>query len=233
MRMNCARSISALQTRWTPIFGRLLEYLRTSGQHDDTLIVLTADHGEILGDHFMWGKNSPYEGALKIPLIVRDPRNRAAAGRRVSTFTESVDIAPTLLEWTGTEIPLGFDGKSLLPFLEGKTPGDWRGHMFAEIDLGNPVFPTSFQHRFGLPLEKCNYAILQDENFKRVYFNGGLDPMLFDRKSDPHETIDLARDPAYAGKLCLTIRKMLDRRMTHAQSDVSRLHITETRLARG
>lgn len=213
--------------------GRLLEYLKASGQYDDTLIVVTADHGEMLGDYHLWGKNSPYEGALKIPLIIRDPRNEGAAGEIVSAFTESVDIMPTLLEWAGARLPLGLDGRSLLPFLEGRAPEDWRSHSFAEIDLGDPLTPTRFQHRFVLPMEQCNYAILQDHDFKLVYFNGGLQPMLFDRQEDPQETRDLARDPAYAAVLERMIRKMLDHRMTYARSDVTRSQITDEGLLHG
>jgi arylsulfatase A-like enzyme len=82
--------------------GRLFAHLEKTGELDETLIVFTADHGEMLGDHWCWGKAGWFEAANHIPLIIRDPRAaKAARGRRIEAFTESVDLAPTILEWLG------------------------------------------------------------------------------------------------------------------------------------
>jgi len=206
--------------------GRLLDYLRQSGQYDDTLIVFTSDHGEMLGDHHQWGKNSMFEQSLQIPLIIRDPKRRGTAGTQVEAFTESIDIAPTLLDWVGQPASLGFNGKSLLPFLEGETPENWRTHIFAEVDLANPVSPTRFERAFKVPANQCNYAVLRDEQFKYVHFNGGLPPMLFDMKNDPGETTNLANVEAHQKTLAEMSAKMLDHRMTHAHHALSRMQIT-------
>ncbi len=207
--------------------GRILDWLRQSGRDDETLVVLTADHGEMLGDHYMWGKESVFDPAFHIPLMIRDPRRRGAAGRRVEALTESVDIAPTILDWLGLPVPPGMDGASLAPFLDGGAPERWRDHVFIEYDLGAPTAPTRYQRRLGLRLAEANFAILREARWKLVHFNGGLPPMLFDLAADPGEHRDLGRDPAHAGEVARLRAKMLDHRMTFANQALSRMALTE------
>jgi len=207
--------------------GRLTGYLEATGQYEDTLIVVTSDHGEMLGDHFMWGKESPFDAAFHVPLVIRDPRRRATAGRVVEALTESIDLAPTILGWLGQAPPPAFDGRSLVPFLDGVEPEDWRDHVFFEYDLGHPVKPTRYQRRLGLGLEQANFAALRERRFKYVHFNGGLPPMLFDLAEDPAELRNLAEEPAHAPELLRLARRMLDHRMRHAGRSHSRMHLTE------
>lgn len=207
--------------------GRLFDSLKASGEYEKTLIVVTSDHGEMLGDHRMWGKACFYDQAFHVPLIIRDPRRRRTAGRVIEAFTEAIDIAPTLLAWLGREPPLGFNGRSLLPFLDGETPDRWRDYVFAEVDLGDPERPTLYQKRLGLPMSSCNLAILREQRFKYVHVNGDLPPLLFDMIDDPFETRNLADDPAFAPELLRLARRMLDHRMTHADHRLSRLKLTD------
>ena len=206
--------------------GRLLDYLEASGQIDDTLIVVTADHGEMLGDRHLWGKVCPFEGAHRVPLIIRDPRRRASAGAIVDRFTESIDVAPTILDWLGADAPPGFNGCSLLPFLDGTAPDAWRDHVFFEIDLADPLAPTRYQHHFGLKAADCNLAVLREDRYKLVHFNGGLPPMLFDLQEDPDEVADRAGDPAMQGEVLRLTRAMLDHRMRHAEHSRTRMQLT-------
>jgi len=206
---------------------RLIGWLKDTGQYDDTLIVVTSDHGEMLGDHFMWGKETVYDPSFRVPLIIRDPRHRAAAGRVVEDFTESVDVAPTILDWLGQAQPQSFNGRKLTPFLEGGAPERWRDHAFMELDLGNPVEPTRFQRLLGLDLASANVAMLREKRFKYVHFNGGLPPLLFDMAADPGEMRNLAGDPAYQGEMLRLARRTLDHRMAHADHALARMHITE------
>lgn len=206
--------------------GRLMEFLRSSGQYDDTLIIVTSDHGEMLGDHAMWGKESVHDPSFHVPLILRDPRRRRVAGTVVDVFTESVDVAPTILDWIGVEVPAAVDGRSLLPFAEGETPAGWREHAFFELDLGNPSSPTRYQRRLGLSLGEANVAMLRERRFKYIHFNGGLPALLFDMESDPGETRNLAADPAFAPELLRLARRMLDHRMRHAPGRAPSMHLT-------
>ncbi len=210
--------------------GRLINFLRETEQLNDTLVVVTADHGEMLGDHHMWGKNTPQNGSYHVPLIIRDPRRMECAGREVSAFTESIDIAPTLLDWVGLPPAPGFNGKSLLPWCEGKTPENWRTHMFAEMDMSDRNYCSVYQKEFGTEPHETGFAILQDQQFKLVHFNGGISPLLYDMKNDPQESNNLAKDPAYIADLLAMTQKMLDHRMTHAHHALSRMKLTPTGL---
>ncbi|MCP4073017.1 MAG: DUF4976 domain-containing protein [Hyphomicrobiales bacterium] len=141
-------------------------------------------------------------------------------------FTESIDIAPTILDWVGLEPPLGFNGQSLMPLVEGKTPANWRDHMFAEMDMGNETSDQQYQHQFGTTPRQSGFAILQDKQFKLVHFNGGVKPLLYDMKNDPHEAKNLADDPDHTADLLAMTQNMLDHRMTHAHHALSRMSIT-------
>lgn len=204
--------------------GRILDWLEASGQRDNTLVVVTGDHGEMLGDKRMWGKESVFEPAWRVPLIVRDPRFPMKAGRRIAALTESVDLAPTLLEFIGRDAPPAFDGHMLTPFLAGGAPV-WRDAAFLELDLSSPLGPTRYQRAWDLPENRCNAAILREERWKYVHFNGGVEPMLFDLAEDPQETRNLAADPAHAGEIARMRGKMLDRRMERADRRLAGLSV--------
>ena len=84
--------------------GRLFDGLRERGAWDDTLVVLTSDHGEQLGDHWLTEKLGWFDQSYHVPLIVRDPRRESDATRGAvvdDRFTENVDVMPTILEWLG------------------------------------------------------------------------------------------------------------------------------------
>ena len=206
--------------------GRMVAYLKSSGQWDNTTVIITADHGEMLGDHFMWGKNAPHDGALKIPLMIRDPDHAGSAGQVVTEMTESIDTAATLLDLIDIPAPAAMNGQTLRPFLSGRAPDRWRDCIFAEIDLADPARDTIFQRHLGLPLRAANYAILREARLKYVHFNGGLPPLLFDLETDPGEARNLADDPAYRADLHRLAVKMLDHRMSFAHSAQSRRAIT-------
>lgn len=206
--------------------GRLMDFLRATGQYNDTLIVVTADHGEMLGDQHQWGKTCPLDPALRIPLIIRDPRRPESHGTSTDLFTESVDIAPTLMEWSGGKTAQAFNGHSLLPLLSGETPESWRSHIFSEAELGEPDSATRFQRTFGVRAEQCNFAVLRTQKYKYVHFNGGLPPMLFDLEQDPDENHNLAQKPEFSDILLKMSGMMLDHRMSYAEHSLSRAKLT-------
>lgn len=196
-------------------FGRILDWLDETGQSGRTLVVVTGDHGEMLGDHGLWGKDSPFDPVFHVPLLVRHPDFGSRAGTHVQAITESVDIAPTILEAIGAPVPPEMDGASLSALLGGDDRG-WRDAAFAEIDLSSPGEPSRFQRSLGLGLAEANAAVLRETRWKLVHFNGGVPPMLFDLDADPDETRDLGADPAHAGEVGRLRAKMLDRRMARA-----------------
>jgi arylsulfatase A-like enzyme len=105
--------------------GRILATLAETGQEDDTLVIATTDHGELLGDHQMLFKGPlHYDGLLRVPLIVRGPG--VVAGGAVRAPVGLIDLVPTMLELAGLPIPEHVEGRSLRPFLRGgEEPREW------------------------------------------------------------------------------------------------------------
>lgn len=114
--------------------GRVVDHLRRIGAWDDTVVVLSADHAEMLGDHGLQGKLGYWQRSYAIPCIVRDPTRPATHGDVVEAFTENVDVMPTICAVLGVEAPAQCDGRSLLPFLDGEPPDDWRDAAHWEFD---------------------------------------------------------------------------------------------------
>ncbi|MFU8817133.1 MAG: sulfatase-like hydrolase/transferase [Pseudomonadales bacterium] len=189
--------------------GRLLDWLDATGQSDRTLVVLTADHGEMLGDQGMWDKESVFAAAHRVPLVVRDPQH---SGGRVRRITESVDIAPTLLRWLDAPVPRAMDGRALQFEPDARSPEC----ALTEIDLARPDRPSRFQAAWGLEAARCNAAVLRDPHWTLVHFNGGVPPMLFDRRADPQETRNLAAEPGADVEIMRLMGMLLDLRMTRA-----------------
>lgn len=196
--------------------GRIIGYLKDSGQYDNTLIVFTCDHGEQLGDHHLLGKLGYFDESFRIPLVVRDPSPQAMSsrGRIVDHFTETIDVMPTLLDWVGLEVPQACDGRSLRPFLSGEPPEDWRTEVHYEYD-----FRTSFadihQQVLDLQIDQCSLAVIQDTQYKYVHFDR-LPPLFFDLAADPQQFHNLAAEPAYAPRVLEYAQKMLSWRLHHA-----------------
>lgn len=202
--------------------GRLIGALKAAGVWDNTLIVLTTDHGEMMGDHHLFGKGGYFEQSYHVPLIVRDPRKAAAHGSTVDRFTEAVDIMPTILDAIGAPLPPQLDGQALTPFLDGRTPSRWRDAAHWEFDF-REVATGRAQEQLGLPLHACNLAVLRGERYKYVHF-GGLPPLLFDLAEDPGELRNLADDTGHrdirltcAEELLAWRARHLDRTLTHIE----------------
>jgi len=178
--------------------GRLIAQLKAWGLYQRTLVVVTADHGEMLGDHWMLGKDSPYEQAYRVPLIVRDPNAAADAtrGQADPRFTEAVDVMPTILQWAGVPVPRQCDGRSLLDVLHGNAPADWRTEAHWEFDFRDGWEPNA-QSWLGLPMDQCRLAALRSDDHLYVHF-AALPPMLFDLASDPDCLDNVAGEPSAA-----------------------------------
>ncbi|MCG7522200.1 sulfatase-like hydrolase/transferase [Ruegeria sp. Ofav3-42] len=205
--------------------GRVIRFLKDSGQYDDTMVVVTADHGEMLGDRHSWGKMTVYDAAYKTPLMIRDPNNQARAGSVVSVPTESIDITPTILDWVGQPIPNSMDGRSLLPLLQGETPDDWRSYSFSELDFAEPEKPSVWQHVLGTGNSDSCLGILRDERFTLVEFAAELPPILFDHHKSG-ELQNVAVDSEYANDLARLSRQMLRHRMRNMDHTLSLDSIT-------
>ena len=201
--------------------GRLIDYLKSNGLYDNTLIIITSDHGEHLGDHWMFAKNSYFDQTFHVPLIIRDPSNAAdaARGTQVDAFSESIDIMPTMLDWLGRTPPAQCDGASLLPLCHGNLPDGWRQEAHAHFDYRNAL-NSNGERVAGLPAEQCALTVLRGERYKYVHFTA-LPPLLFDLQEDPGELHNLADDPAYQGIVLEHAQKLLSWRMSNEQSIIA------------
>ncbi len=206
--------------------GRLLTYLRETGAYDNTLVVFTSDHGEQLGDHWLFGKYAYFDQSFHIPLIIRDPRAAAqpSRGRRVDAFTEGVDVMPTILDYLGVPVPSQCDGDALTPFNHGLTPANWRTEAHWEFDFRRAV-GAGGDNALGLQPDQCAVNVLRGERYKYIHFTA-LPPLLFDMLEDPGEFRNLAGDPAFQPIVLECAQKMLSWRMNHDERVLANTRLT-------
>ncbi len=171
--------------------GHILDYLEETGQIKDTMIVLTSDHGDYLGDHWMGEKDLFHDPSVKIPMIIYDPRSDcdATRGTTCDALVESIDLTATFIEAAGGTVPDHIvEGRSLLPWLQGETP-DWRKYAISEYDYS--VTPQAV--KLGVEPRDARLFMVYDGRYKMMHAEGGFRPMLFDLKNDPEEFHDLAK----------------------------------------
>jgi arylsulfatase A-like enzyme len=180
--------------------ARLFDFLGHSGLAESTLVVVTSDHGEMGGDHWLLEKLGYWDESYHVPLIVVDPRPEAAAGRGtvVDAVTESVDILPTICEYIGAEVPLQADGWSLAPFIRAQgAPEHWRHTAHFEWDFSDPSgqMPETI---FDIPMSHCSLAVSRGPTHKYVQFATAPEvfpPLLFDLREDPEQIHNLCAEP--------------------------------------
>lgn len=176
--------------------GRLLDHLEATGRMDDTMIVLTSDHGDYLGDHWLGEKDFFHEASVKIPLIIYDPRESADAtrGTTCDALVEAIYLAATFVEAAGGTVPDHvIEGRSLMPWIRGETPETWRDFVISEYDYS--VTPRA--EALGVTPRDARMFMVFDGRWKLIHFEGGFRPMLFDLETDPNEFTDLGADPAH------------------------------------
>lgn len=161
--------------------NRFLEAVREMGLREDTAVVFVADHGDMMGDHDMYRKGQPYEGSTHVPFIVSAPDGHGPRDNVVHEVVELRDVMPTLLELAGAPIPDSVDGRSLMPFLRGEAPSEWRASLHGE----HTMLGQSFQW-------------LTDGRRKFVWLSGKGHEQFFDLVEDPVETRNLMHDPSRA-----------------------------------
>jgi arylsulfatase A-like enzyme len=189
------------------LFGEMLAELERSGQADNTLVIYCSDHGDYLADHGLWCKGLPcFQGAYEIPLAVRWPAALQQPGRRVDAFVGLEDFARTLLDccglaaedWPGS-------GRSLRPFLENREPDAWRSAHCTQSN-GNELYGIQ--------------RSIETAEWKYVY-NGFDYDELYDLVNDPHETRNLARDPAQAARVAELCARMWAFGYEHGEQSIN------------
>ena len=214
--------------------GRLVQCLKEEGLYDDTLIILSSDHGELLGDHHMFSKENYFESGFHIPLIIKPAESSDMAGSKggvVNAFTESIDLMPTILDLCNYPVPAQCDGRSLRPLLQGQAPDNWRDAVYALLDFRD-VESHGAERYFDLPHQQCNLMSVRDERFKYVHF-AGLPAALYDLSKDPHELNNIAADPEYRDVLLSYSQKLLSWCLSHDKGPLDHMKATANGIIEG
>lgn len=159
--------------------GKVLAYLESTGELDDTAILHSSDHGFFLGEWRLYDKRLMHEPSIRTPAMIRYPK-KFTPGTRVDEMVLNIDFAPTLLELAGVPVPQAMQGKSLVPLAQGKRP-QWRQDWMYEY----------FDYRGTDEIMPCRG--IRTARYKYIHYY--LEPQ-------EHELYDLANDPGELNNLC-------------------------------
>ncbi|WP_416138688.1 alkaline phosphatase family protein [Halomonas sp. HK25] len=190
-----------LVTQLDDHIGRLVAFLEAQGQLDNTLIVLTSDHGDYLGDHWLGEKEMFHEPSVRIPMIVVDPRHEADStrGSVSERLVEAIDLVPTFVDTAGGDslaLDHVLEGRSLLPLVTGSRVEAWRQYAFSEADYAWRPARVALD----LPTDEARAFMVTDGRWKYVHYQHHR-PQLFDLATDPQELTDVAGDAHHTDTL--------------------------------
>lgn len=177
------RDLTALydgSVTWTDdVFGEVMAALRENGLEEDTIVLFTSDHGEMLGSQHMWNKDCLYEESIRVPVIYQWP-GRIKTGGNSAQVTSLIDVMPTLLDLCGGEIPESVQGRSMAPFLLGTNKAESLENNFAFIETpyGELGIRTA-THLYGVGMDEQDTGIEKPRN------------LFFDLKTDPYQQNNL------------------------------------------
>lgn len=182
--------------------GRMLAALERTGQTDNTLVIFTSDHGEMLGDHGIYLKGPYfYEPAVHVPLIVSWP-GTIPGGRRIGSFVELVDLAPTLLAAAGLPPSASMQGYSLWPTLAKQNLiSHDRDDVYCEYYNAMPWHERP----------KAYGTMVRTERYKLVAMHGLATGELYDLEQDPQETHNLWDEPQHSHEKSQLLERLCDR----------------------
>ncbi|RAH39473.1 sulfatase-like hydrolase/transferase [Halomonas sp. SL1] len=208
VRQRVIPTYMGLITQLDDHIGRLMTFLEDRGQLDNTLIVVTSDHGDYLGDHWLGEKEMFHEPSARIPMIVVDPRRQAdgTRGSRDDRLVEAIDLVPTFVDAAGGDsqaLDHRLEGRSLQPVVHGQG-GEWRTHAFSESDYAWRPARLALQ----LPPDQAKAYMVTDARWKYVHYEHHR-PQLFDLQNDPDELQDLVPEGRHA-EVCRELESALN-----------------------
>lgn len=186
--------------------GLILEELERTGKADNTIIVLSSDHGDQLLEHGFEGKNAFFESSVRIPFFIAWPNKIAAA--RYHQLVETVDLVPTLLDLAGVPVPVNVQGRSLAPLLMGSgyTARDavFSENIIPEVITGGSLDMPYVPGKGVAGIRHPDCKMVRTREWKFNYYPG-YEGELYDLANDPGETRNLYRERPAA------MREMKDR----------------------
>ena len=172
--------------------GRFFTAMHDYNVSTNTVIVFTSDHGELIGDHNLFRKALPFKGSARVPFLIKFPESfKIDPDRQIAALSELRDLMPTVLDIAGVKIPKTVDGKSLLPLIKGRKRSI-RSYLHGE-------------HAFGA---SSNHFIVNENNYKYIWYSQTGRELFFDLNTDPDELKDLSKALEYK-KETARCRKLL------------------------
>ncbi|WP_340105455.1 sulfatase family protein [Rhodohalobacter sp. 8-1] len=165
--------------------GRLLDYLDEEGLADNTIIIYASDQGFFLGDHGWYDKRWMYEESLRFPLMMRWP-DGIEAGIENNDLVQNIDLAPTVVDFSGLDAPKEMQGMSLVPLTQNLTPDDWRSSIYYHYY----EFPGAHE-------VQRHYGVRTDR-YKLIHYYQIDEWELFDLQKDPNEIQSVYNDSEYS-----------------------------------
>lgn len=184
----------AIITQMDAAIGKVLDSLDEMGLSDNTIVIYTADHGDMCGGHRMVDKHYVmYDDIVRVPLVIRWPTVISENTRTDDFVYNALDLPPTILEALGLKIPDFFQGRSMLPILKGKEITDWR----------KEVVSTYNGQQFGLYTQR----MIRNRRWKYIWNTTDVDE-LYNLKNDPIELHNLIHKPEHT-QVISDLRKKL------------------------
>ncbi len=205
--------------------GRLFDWMEKTSRMEDTMIVLTSDHGDFLGDHWMGEKTFFHDASTKVPLIIYDPSSAADTTRGTASdaLVESIDLAPTFLDVAGgADASHILEGHSLLPILQGTQAETPRDVVICEYDYS----ASPLAEKLNVSVRDAVMFMVADRKWKLIHCEGGHRPLLFDLENDPRELTDLGDSADHAD----IIAQMYDHLFTWTRRQSQRTTRSEAQL---
>ncbi|WP_438988709.1 sulfatase family protein [Polaribacter sp.] len=167
--------------------GRVLSTLEEMGELDNTVIIYSSDNGYFMGEHGYWDKRIAYENSMKIPMLIRYPK-KIKPKITIEKTGLNIDLAPTILELAGVEIPMYMQGKSMVPLFENNQEElNWRTHFMFEYYVDD-AYPYAGPNMLAIRSEK--YKLID------VFLENDIDE-LYDLENDPGEMNNLINNDSY------------------------------------
>ena len=183
--------------------GELLDGLEREGRLENTIVIYTSDHGEMMGQHGLWGKVVPYEGSIGVPLLISGP-GVSAGHHRVGHPISLLDLYPTACRLAGIPVPAGLDGVDFSGVLQ--SPGtDAAPREFAPSTYLPDAVRAAGAWRPSVADSAPAMRVVRERDWKFVEIEAGA-PLLFDLRNDPGETVSLAARPEHAAR-CARMRR--------------------------
>lgn len=197
--------------------GRLLKMLDDEGLAENTVVIYVSDQGFFLGEHGFYDKRIMYEEPLRMPFVIRYPKE-IPVGSRNRDIIANIDFASLLADYAGAEEPQGAQGRSFRDNLAGKTPADWRTSLYYRYWTQHEIRPA--------------HLGIRNDRYKLIFFYGDRLGMtgsedsvstpsweFYDLRNDPHENHNEYGNPDYAEIIARLKGEMIELREQYADTD--------------